>query len=33
VTLAMIGGGLLIMAGVVIASVRRDHGEPKENEP
>ncbi|HEY3881941.1 MAG TPA: DMT family transporter [Trebonia sp.] len=33
VTLTMIGGGLLIMAGVAIASIRRDHGEPKENEP
>jgi drug/metabolite transporter (DMT)-like permease len=32
VTLAMIGGGLLIMAGVAIASTRRDHGEPKEDE-
>jgi len=31
-TLAMIGGGLLIMAGVAIASTRRDHGEPKEDE-
>ena len=27
VTLVMIGGGLLIMAGVAIASLRRDHGE------
>jgi drug/metabolite transporter (DMT)-like permease len=26
VTLAMIGGGLLILAGVAIASIRRDHG-------
>ena len=33
VTLVMIGGGLLIMAGVVIASTRRDHGVPKENKP
>jgi drug/metabolite transporter (DMT)-like permease len=33
VTLVMIGGGLLIMAGVAIASTRRDHGEPKEDEP
>ena len=33
VTLVMIGGGLLIMAGVAIASIRRNHGESKENEP
>jgi drug/metabolite transporter (DMT)-like permease len=32
VTLTMIGGGLLIMAGVVIASIRRDDREPKVNE-
>jgi len=32
VTLAMIGGGLLIMAGVAVASTRRDHGEPKGDE-
>jgi drug/metabolite transporter (DMT)-like permease len=31
VTLVMIGGGLLIMTGVVIASIRRDHGESKES--
>jgi drug/metabolite transporter (DMT)-like permease len=30
VTLVMIGGGLLIIAGVAIASTRRDHGVPKE---
>jgi drug/metabolite transporter (DMT)-like permease len=30
VTLVMIGGGLLIMAGVAIASTRRDHGVPNE---
>jgi drug/metabolite transporter (DMT)-like permease len=33
VTLVMIGGGLLIMAGVAIASTRRDHGMPKEDKP
>ena len=30
-TLVMIGGGLLIMAGVAVASIRRDRGEPKES--
>lgn len=29
VTLTMIGGGLMIMAGVAIAITRRDHGESK----
>jgi drug/metabolite transporter (DMT)-like permease len=33
VTLVMIGGGLLIMAGVAIASIRRDHGVPEESKP
>jgi drug/metabolite transporter (DMT)-like permease len=33
VTLVMIGGGLLIMAGVAIASTRRDHGVPKRDKP
>jgi drug/metabolite transporter (DMT)-like permease len=33
VTLTMIGGGLMIVAGVAIASTRRDHGESKENSP
>ncbi len=31
VTLVMIGGGLLIMAGVAIASTRREHGEPRDH--
>jgi drug/metabolite transporter (DMT)-like permease len=33
VTLVMLGGGLLIMAGVAIASIRRDHGVPEESKP
>ena len=33
VTLVMIGGGLLIMAGVAIASTGQHHGESKENSP
>jgi drug/metabolite transporter (DMT)-like permease len=33
VTLVMLGGGLLIMAGVAIASIRRDHGVQEESKP